>query len=62
MNIFKTNDIECKVKIKILGKEACFQIDTGERMELVQLPQNIIKKQFTDGAFVKHILNFFIKE
>lgn len=62
MNIFKTRDIECKVEIKVLGKIAYFKIETGDRMELVNLPASIIKKQFTDGAFVKIILDFFIKE
>lgn len=62
MNIFKTRDIECNVEIKVLGKIAYFQIKTGERIELVNLPASIIKKQFTDGSFVKSILDFFIKE
>ena len=62
MNRYKTNDIQCKVEIKILGKMAYFKIETGDRIELVNLPEEIVKKQFTDGAFVKHIMNFFIKD
>lgn len=62
MNRYKTNDIQCKVEIKILGKMAYFKIETGDRLELVNLPEEIVKKQFTDGAFVKHIMNFFIKD
>lgn len=62
MNRYKTEKTDCKVSIKIIGKFAYFEITTDERLEVVQIPSNIVKKQFSDGAFIKHILNFFIKE
>lgn len=63
MNRYTTNNIECKVKMRFLGdKDVYFQIDIGDKMELVRIPRDIVKKQFTDGAFIKHVLNFFIEE
>lgn len=37
------------------------QYDDESEHEII-LPARLIKKQFTDNAFAKHILNFFIKE
>jgi len=37
------------------------QYNKGDEQEIT-VPLDLFKKQFTDGAFVKHILNFFIKE
>ena len=37
------------------------QHDDESEHEII-LPASLIKKQFTDNAFAKHILNFFIKE
>ena len=37
------------------------QYDDESEHEII-LPAGLIKKQFTDNAFAKHILNFFIKE
>lgn len=37
------------------------QYDKDGEQELI-LPASLFKKQFSDNAFAKHILNFFIKE
>ena len=51
--------------IRTKPHETVLNIQYGEGREDEQeiiLPAKLLKKQFTDNAFARHILNFFIKE
>ena len=71
MHKYKTDNLEMRIKIfrDIGGAKRMFffgMTDKDEPLENPQicfyLPANLTKQNFTDTKFVKHLLNFFIKD
>lgn len=64
MRIIKTEDMNIIITLKdeTAGfKRISVKIGDLPANEIV-VPNNLIKAQITDNAFVRHILNFFIKD
>ena len=71
MKKYKTKDLEVFISVRCIDDAATFHIEmTGEPINScnpghqhhIQIPQGICKSQFNDANFIKHILNFFIKD
>ena len=66
MKILKTDNT--KIEIEVLNftetGDKCFTINFGSKTEEIActVPSSIVKSKFTDAAFARHILNFFIKD
>lgn len=68
MKKYKTDNLTVVIKIEDDGMR-CFQIAMTDRDEpldepqhIFRLPLNLTKQNFNDANFIKHILNFFIKD
>ncbi len=71
MKKYKTKDLEVFISIGCVDDTMLFHVEmnddpvnsfnTGHKHH-IQIPQGICKSQFNDANFIKHILNFFIKE
>lgn len=64
MKKYKTDDMMISVRVvRTQPHEVVLNIQYAkdDEQEIV-LPADCIKRQFSDNAFAKHLLNFFIKE
>lgn len=69
MKKYKTDNLEIVISVSLLDGKRLFRIgmtDDNDPLDEPQiafdLPANITKQNFNDANFVKHLLNFFIKE
>jgi len=68
MRKLKTDNLEVVIRIENDGMR-CFQVAMTDKDEPLEEPQHIFrlplaltKQNFNEAKFLKHLLNFFIKE
>lgn len=68
MRKVKTDNLEIRIRIENDGMR-CFQVAMTDKDEpldepqhLFRLPLALTKQNFNEAKFVKHVLNFFIKD
>ena len=66
MRSIKTSNVQIKINITDFENGDCLiTVDFGQNEKErpgVMLPREITKTKFTDAAFIRHIMNFFIKD